>query len=237
MALERIEVTPAKALAVYAHPDDGPVAAGGALARWAKDGCEVHLVVATDGAKGSWDGNLSPAALSAQRAEELEACVAALGIAACTQLGYPDGELDNDAALRATLVGIIRDLAPDGVLGHDPTAVFFGRHYVNHRDHRELGWALLDAVAPAAGQPHYFPGSGEGAHRVASLLLSGTLEADAAVAVGDVLDVKARAVAAHRSQFPESPEDLGEVVRLRAVEDGRRAGVEAAELFRLIELA
>lgn len=237
MALARLDVTPERALAVYAHPDDGPVAAGGTLARWAKEGCEVHLVVATNGAKGSLDAEVKPAELSATRSAELEACVSALGIAGCTQLGYADGELDNSSELRSKLVAIIRDLAPDVVLGHDPTAVFFGRHYVNHRDHRELGWALLDAVAPAAGQPHYFPGSGEAAHRVGSLLLSGTLEADAAVAVDDVLDVKARAVAAHRSQFPEEPEALEQMVRFRAAEDGRAAGVAAAELFRLVELA
>ena len=38
-----------------------------------------------------------------------------------------------------------------------PTAVFFGDGYFNHHDHRVTGWATLDAVAPAAGNPHYFP--------------------------------------------------------------------------------
>lgn len=236
MALDRLEQTPSRVLAVYAHPDDGPVAAGGTLARWAKEGAEVHLVVATDGAKGSVDPQLDPAQLTATRAAELDASAEALGLASVRKLAYADGELDNDATLRSQLVAIIRELGPDVVLGHDPTAVFFGRHYVNHRDHRELGWALLDAAAPAAGQPHYFPSTG-GAHAVASLLLSGTLEANAAVDVDGVLEVKARAVAAHRSQFPEEPKLLEEMVRRRATEDGRQAGVAAAELFRLVELA
>ena len=33
-----------------------------------------------------------------------------------------------------------------GWIGHDPTAVFFAQHYFNHHDHREVGWALLDAL-------------------------------------------------------------------------------------------
>ena len=51
---------PEVALAVYAHPDDADVACGGTLARWAKAGTAVHLVVCTDGGKGTFDpdGNL-----------------------------------------------------------------------------------------------------------------------------------------------------------------------------------
>ena len=46
---------PEVALAVYAHPDDADVACGGTLARWAKAGASVHLVVCTDGGKGTFD--------------------------------------------------------------------------------------------------------------------------------------------------------------------------------------
>ena len=44
-----IDETPGVVLAVYAHPDDADVACGGALARWAKAGGSVHLIVCTDG--------------------------------------------------------------------------------------------------------------------------------------------------------------------------------------------
>ncbi|HEX4163326.1 MAG TPA: PIG-L family deacetylase, partial [Acidimicrobiales bacterium] len=40
-------------LAVYAHPDDADVGCGGTLARWAKGGSAVHLIVCTDGGKGT----------------------------------------------------------------------------------------------------------------------------------------------------------------------------------------
>ena len=46
---------PAVALAVFAHPDDPEVACAGTLARWSAAGCEVHLVIANRGEKGTID--------------------------------------------------------------------------------------------------------------------------------------------------------------------------------------
>ena len=47
-----MEEIPEVVLAVYAHPDDADVACGGTLARWAKAGAAVHLIVCTDGGQG-----------------------------------------------------------------------------------------------------------------------------------------------------------------------------------------
>ena len=58
-------------LAVYAHPDDADVACGGTLARWAKAGSAVHLVVCTDGGKGTADPGVKPKELAIERAGEL----------------------------------------------------------------------------------------------------------------------------------------------------------------------
>ena len=46
---------PARALAVGAHPDDIEFQAGATLARWAAAGCEISLLICTDGSKGTWD--------------------------------------------------------------------------------------------------------------------------------------------------------------------------------------
>ena len=50
---------------------------------------------------------------------------------------------------------------PDALVAPDPTAIFFGDSYVNHRDHRQLGWAVLDTLVPAAS-PLYVPEAGAG---------------------------------------------------------------------------
>jgi len=117
------------------------------------------------------------------------------------------------------------------VMCPDPTAVFFGDGYVNHADHRALGWATLDAIAPAAASPLYFPGAGP-PHQVARVYLSGTLEPSVWVDIGDSLDVKVAALACHRSQLSEKGDWLRDFVRRRAEDTGREAGLRCAEAFR-----
>ena len=230
-----IDETPGVVLAVYAHPDDADVACGGTLARWAKDGSAVHLLVCTDGGKGTADTRVKPKKLAAERAAELAASSAVIGLSSLENLGFPDGELADSEDFRRTLVARVRALRPDVVCGHDPTAVFFGQSYFNHRDHRIAGAALLDAVAPAAALPHYFPEAGP-AHQVAVVLLSGTLEPDEWVDVSATIESKAVAVECHRTQFAGQDGWAGEAVRRRAAEEGRRAGVAYAEGFRRLTL-
>ena len=158
-----------------------------------------------------------------------------LGVAGHHWLGYPDGELEEGRELIARLVGLIREVQPVAVVAPDPTAVFFGQTYVNHRDHRAIGWATIDAVAPAASNPHYFPEQGP-AHRVEELYLSGTLDPDVWVDVSETIDVKAAAIACHASQLGDAGEWLRGAVRLRAEEAGREAGVSFAEGFRRVTL-
>lgn len=226
---------PDRALAVYAHPDDPEVSCGGTLASWAASGAEIHLVIANRGEKGSADAGVDPEALAEHRAEAVARAAAVLGLAGVHHLGYPDGEVDNDAELRARLVGVIRQHRPDALIAPDPTAVFFGDSYVNHRDHRQLGWGVLDSLVPAAS-PLYVPDAGP-AHQVGLVLLSGTLEANAWVDIADVLDRKVAAVACHASRLGEDPALVGDLLVHRAAEEGRRSGLSHAEAFRRLRLA
>jgi LmbE family N-acetylglucosaminyl deacetylase len=226
-----VDDVPARALAVYAHPDDVEVACGGTLARWAAAGCEVHLVVVCQGDKGSTDATSDPATLAATRAEEVAEAGAVLGLASCRLLGLPDGLVEPAGGLLGDLVSSVRQVRAEVVVAPDPTALLFGRRYVNHRDHRIVGLAAVDAVAPAAAMPHYFPECGP-AWAVRELWLSGTLEADVHVDIGPVLAVKAAALACHRSQVDLPGELLASVVEQRAEDAGRSAGVRYAESFR-----
>jgi len=226
---------PRRVLAIYAHPDDPEVACGGTLARWAGEGAEVRLVVVNAGDKGSSDAATDPHVLTDKRAGEVAAAAQVMGLTAFELLGVPDGEAVNDPVLRGQLVGLVRAHRPDIVIAPDPTAVFFGDSYVNHRDHREVGWAVLDAVAPAAASPLYFPDQGP-PHQVRSLLLSGTLEPDAWVDVGASIDRKVAAVACHGSRVGDDPGLVDELLRARTAEAGARAGVAHAEAYRRLRL-
>jgi len=232
---ELVRDVPAVALAVYAHPDDADVACGGTLALWARQGCEVHLIVCTDGGRGTADPGLSPDDLRRRRADELAAAASAVGLASHMVLGSQDGELDERVGFRGELVRWIRTVRPEVVLGHDPTAVFFGQHYFNHRDHRVAGWTLLDALSPSAVLPHYYPEAGP-PHQVTTAYLSGTLEPDVWVDISSTVEVKASAVECHQSQFAGGDGWAGTAVRQRAEEEGRRAGVPYAEGLRRLRL-
>ncbi|MEI7858543.1 MAG: PIG-L deacetylase family protein [Acidimicrobiales bacterium] len=232
---ELLSDVPQRALAIYAHPDDPDVSCGGTLAAWSAAGCEVHTLICTDGGKGSSDPHVEPKILIARRADEAAAAGAVLGLSGQGFLGVPDGELADEPWFREALVAEVRRIRPDVVLCPDPTAVFFGQDYFNHRDHRMMGYAVLDAVAPAAAMPHYFPNAGP-AHQVTTMLLSGTLEPDVWIDITDTIDSKGAAVGCHGSQFPDGAEWAATAMRLAAEDAGRHAGVRCAEGFRRLRL-
>ncbi len=227
---------PARALAVYAHPDDPEISAGGTLARWAAGGTEVWVLITARGDKGTSDPAADPAALATLRIEEAAKAAALLGFAGTRHLDHPDGELVDDQDLRESIVRVIREVRPDVVLCPDPTAVFFGDGYYNHHDHRVTGWAALDAVAPAAGNPHYFPqhvAEGLDVHHVSEVYLSGTLEPNCWVDISDTLERKIDAIFCHDSQLPdEAGEWFRDFLRERAEEAGAAANAKYAEPFR-----
>jgi LmbE family N-acetylglucosaminyl deacetylase len=226
--------TPSSAVAIYAHPDDADVSCGGTLALWSSAGATIDLVVCALGDKGSSDPGTDPDELVAVRAGEVQEAATILGASSLRLFGRADGEVANDQDLRRDLVAVIRELRPEVVVCPDPLAVFFGELYYNHRDHREVGYAALDAVAAAAG-PLYFPESG-GPHRVEVVLMSGTLEPTVWVDVSTTIEAKASAVACHRSQLGDRSEWFRSAVLERAEQTGAEAGVAYAESFRRLIL-
>src|SRR5262249_31533019 len=232
--------TPASALAVYAHPDDPEISAGGTLARWADEGADVWVLITTLGDKGSQDPAADLDELAELRVEETAKAAALLGFTDHFHLGYPDGELRDDQTLREAITRYVRKVRPQVVLCPAPTAVFFGDRYYNHHDHRLTGWAALDAVAPAAGNPHYFPqhvAEGLAVHQIQSVYLSGTLEPNAWTDSSPTLERKIDALFCHASQLTETGEWFRQFLRDRAEEAGRAAGVAYAEGFRRLTFA
>jgi LmbE family N-acetylglucosaminyl deacetylase len=231
--------TPERVLAIYGHPDDPEISCGGTLARWADEGADVHILITTRGDKGSEDPAVDPEELAKVRVAETAAAARVLG-AVPHHLDHPDGELVDDRALRLELVRAVRTIRPDVVCCPDPTAVFFGDGYYNHRDHRITGWAALDAIAPAAGNPHYFSelrAEGLDVHSVATVYLSGTLEPNAWVDITATLERKIEALFCHASQLVETGDWFRQFLRDSAEAAGRAAGVTYAEAFRRLAVS
>jgi LmbE family N-acetylglucosaminyl deacetylase len=151
-------------LAVLAHPDDESLGMGGALAKYASEGVDVHLVTATRGDAGRYRGlrRDDPAhpggeRLGALREAELRAAAGVLGLREVTILGHGDGQLDRVAprVVVAQVAGHVRRLRPDVVLTFGPDGGY------GHPDHVAISQlttaALVAAADPAldaGGPPH-----------------------------------------------------------------------------------
>jgi LmbE family N-acetylglucosaminyl deacetylase len=236
-------------LAVFAHPDDAEISAGGTLARWAAAGREVHLLVLTNGDRGSNDAGVDRAELARTRLRETEAGAARMGLAGARVLGIHDGELENTAIVREAVVRRIREVRAETLMSCDPTAIFFDipdadgtitKTAYNHSDHRTAGAVALDAVFPGSGNPHFFPehlGEGLVVQEVHDVWLGWTNDANHIEDVTDHFDTKIAALGEHVSQITEGIRMWDEWMRGEARAAGERAGVGLAEEFRVLDLS
>jgi len=230
--------TPARALAIGAHPDDIDFGCGATLAKWAAAGCEVHVVVCTDGSKGTWDPTTDQAALITRRQAEQRRAAAALGATGEVGfLGWVDGELDSSLEQRAQVAWWIRRTRPDVVLGHDPW-----KRYRLHPDHRHAGLLATEGVV-AARDPLFFPHQEYPHHRPSRLLLFEADEPDHVEDVGGFLDAKLNALLSHESQFESTMKSASDPnllafrqrVEAKLLAAGQAGGVHHAEVFKLID--
>ncbi|HEX6231226.1 MAG TPA: PIG-L deacetylase family protein [Actinomycetota bacterium] len=227
-------------LAIFAHPDDAEIAAGGTLATWASAGRAVHLLVLTNGDRGSTDRTVDRAELARARADEAVSAARVLGLSGTTLLGVRDGELENTPEIRGRVVRAIRELRPSTLVSCDPTTWFFGDRFVNHADHRTAGALALDAVWPQAGNPHFFPehlGEGLDPHDVTDVWLAWAGEPNHHEDVTASFRTKVAALGEHRSQLVEGIRYFERELERSAEAAGALIGVRYAEPFRVLDLS
>ena len=132
-------------LAVFAHPDDERVV-GPLLARLAREGRDVHLVIATDGSKGVRDHAGVPAGpqLAAARAKEAICAAERLGVRQLHMIGMEDGALGTSmttlAQLRTRLSAIVAQVRPEAIVTFGPEGG------TGHPDHRLVGNVTTEIV-------------------------------------------------------------------------------------------
>ena len=140
-------------VALLAHADDESAAAP-ILARYAREGVQVYLVVATDGAEGGTHTTIPRGPeLARARAEEARCAADALGAQPPILLGFPDGKLgdyigDRSLLYRLTdrIAGELQRLRPDAVLTWGPDG---GTGHPDHRLVSNIATQLARAGAPA----------------------------------------------------------------------------------------
>lgn len=226
-------------LAIFAHPDDAEIASGGTIANWTAAGREVHLLVLTNGDRGSQDPALDRAELARVRARETESAGGLLGLASIRLLDVHDGDLANTVEVRGRVVRRMREVHAETVLSVDPTAVFFQNSYYNHSDHRTAGFVALDSAFPGSGNPHFFPEhltEGLAVQEVTDMWLGWTNEPNHTEDVTATWETKIDALACHESQLAEGIRFFETFLLAEAEEAGRKIGVARAEEFRRLDL-
>jgi LmbE family N-acetylglucosaminyl deacetylase len=147
-------------MAVFAHPDDEAFSVGGTLAKYAAQGCDVHLVTATRGEAGQIrEPELATAAnLPQVRERELRCACEAYGILPPHFLDYVDGQLPivHQGQAVGKVVRLIREHRPQVLVTYGPDGVY--GHYDHIAAHR---WTTIafDLAADSSCFPDQLEGT------------------------------------------------------------------------------
>jgi len=212
-----------KVLVVGAHMDDAEIYCGGTLRKYILRGDEAHVLVVTNGNKGSFV--YGPKELTEiRRAEQQEAC-RRLGAQEPHFFDYEDNLLVDSVELRLKLLGMMRKVSPDVIITHTPQD--------GSNDHGAVGNGVIKALiglpfknmpvaeTPMKKMPQVFfmePAGGIG------------FMPEQYVDISDVQEDKVHAFKAYESQLAYDPrylENIEVVGRFR----GYQAGYQYAECF------
>jgi LmbE family N-acetylglucosaminyl deacetylase len=200
-------------VAVYAHPDDES-SASPLLAKYAREGVKVHLIIATDGAAGGQNTAIPRGPeLARARAEEARCATDALGAAPPVLLEFPDGQLGNytDDPLRLfkltqRVQEELQRLRPDVLITWGPDGG------TGHPDHRLVSAVVTQLVrtgAPGVPERLFYASLPEAAMKVASprgappMLIPDPKHLTTRVPFTPAdLESARRSLACHKTQFP-----------------------------------
>lgn len=125
-------------LVLAAHPDDEVIGAGGMLAFHARQGHDVTVVHATDGAAGD-PGAREPGDIRDVRRQEGAEALRRLGLGPARHWDLPDGQLpERLGELTSRIVDVMREVAPKTLYTFHAGEA--------HRDHRAVAKASADAA-------------------------------------------------------------------------------------------
>ena len=202
-------------LVVMAHPDDAEIYAGATIARLIKDMKEVRIVKMTLGNKGSKEQEITEKDLGLLRTKEDADAMKVLGISRENNvyLSFGDGEVENSLKEIGAIAEQIRLFKPDLIITHNPENIIirFDKdvNWINHRDHRNTGKSVIDASYPYSRDILFFPEQLKNpsceSHTTTEFLLVDYYDHKDTVAIDvtDFTDIRTKAIASHKSQYPQ----------------------------------
>lgn len=242
-----IETWTGKTILIFTpHPDDDTFACGGIMKILADNGNNIQVVVYTNDDKGSLDLEMTSERLARIRKAEEEKACEILGIPAAniTWLGYEDGNLEyaDPQRLRGEAARQMKIHRPDAVFTIDPGVK--SERWIK-TDHRMAAFITQDAFI--ASEWHlYYPNhllvEDLKPYHVPLAYYYYTKDENVTIDISDVFEHKAKAAAAHVSQFepslskytPEMSETTFAGIREWAVKFSEENG-RMVEKFRRVE--
>jgi LmbE family N-acetylglucosaminyl deacetylase len=214
-----IKIRP-KVIAMGAHPDDMELEAGGTLAKFAKKGYDVYLLILTAGGYTDMNGNTY---LNEELENEARKATKILGVKDVIFFTYPTKDLPANGEIISKVDSIMNELQPDLFISHHP--------FDSHQDHKSAA-DIMFAVSRQG--------------RVKNVLSASTLpyrpnvfafRPQFFVDITETIDTKIEAIRAYSSQYKKfGSEILIEHVKAMAKTYGWAMGYEYAECFEVIRM-
>jgi LmbE family N-acetylglucosaminyl deacetylase len=213
-----------KILAIGAHPDDLEISCAGSLAKWAKEGSLITMVVVSNGELSSPDAALS-GKMGKIRGEEFINSAAIIK-ARKLRLNMEDGLIFDDKSSRLVFIKLIKEVRPDIVITHYPKD--------DHPDHRAVNSLVCSSIVIAQAE------SPDPNWRVKKVYFMDSLGSinfypDTYIDISETVSIKKQMLLSHLSQFKVMKKkykiDLWDVVEATARFRGIQANVKYAEAF------
>ncbi|MFH1898218.1 MAG: PIG-L deacetylase family protein [Candidatus Desantisbacteria bacterium] len=215
-----------KVLVLAAHPDDELLGLGGTLIKQIRDGCEVHVVIMSEGASSRYeDGMKNKLKEAAYRASEV------MGVIQVHFCDMPDQKMDGIPLLDVIqpIELLIKQIEPEIIYVH--------HHGDVNQDHRVVFEAAMVAARPVKESSirkilcYETPSSTEWVPPFPSRVFIPNVFVD----IKDTIEQKLEAFQCYESELRKFPHPRSlEVLRNNAKQWGSKVGLEYAEAFELI---
>ena len=197
-----------KILAFGAHPDDVETGMGGTIAKYARKGYEVLMIVVT--------------IPSLPEVRRLEAEEAARRLASkVLVLDIEPKELLFGRTLVSRFDGLIKDFSP--------AIVFTHWNHDSHQDHSAVTNAVIASTRKTSCSLYMYE------QAVPGQITPDTFRGQTFVDISDTIDAKLDSIRSHSSQFEKYGEDWLSGIRGRAQYRGYQMGVYFAEAFEVVK--